>query len=66
MAAAVLANWRHIEWQLLVMWPLDTPEATALQAKADWFRNEYEELIVRAREAGRPEPPPFPTGRPSP
>ena len=61
MAAAILANWRAVEWQILLMGPLDSPEATALQAKADWLRTEYEGLIKRAQEDGRPLPPPFPT-----
>jgi hypothetical protein len=61
MAAAILANWRAVEWQILLMGPLDSPEATALQAKADWLRSEYEGLIKRAQEDGRPQPPPFPT-----
>jgi hypothetical protein len=60
MAAAILANWRAVEWQILLMGQLDSPEAAALQARADWLRTEYEGLIKRAREDGRPQPPPFP------
>jgi hypothetical protein len=60
MAAAILANWRAVEWQILLIGQLDSPEATALQAKADWLRTEYERLIERAQEDGRPLPPPFP------
>lgn len=52
---------RAVEWQVLLMGPLDSPEAVALQAKADWLRNEYEGLIKRAEADGRPIPPPFPT-----
>ena len=61
MAAAILANWRAVEWQILLMGPHDSPDATALRAKADWLRTEYEGLIKRAQEDGRPTPPPFPT-----
>ncbi len=61
MAAAILANWRAVEWQILLIGQPDSPETTALQSKADWLRTEYEDLIKRAQADGRPLPPPFPT-----
>ena len=61
LAAALLANWRDVEWQLMVMFPVDPPEAAGLRAKAHWLRAEYEELTERARDAGAPELPPLPT-----
>jgi hypothetical protein len=61
MAEAILANWRSVEWELLVRFPSDSPETRALQAKADMLRTEYEDVVERARADGKPEPPPFPT-----
>jgi hypothetical protein len=61
MAEAILANWRSIEWELLMTFPFDSPETSALRAKAEFLRSEYEDLVDRARAEGKPEPPPFPT-----
>lgn len=60
MAAAILADWRVVQWELLLA-SAGSPEVAALKAKAEWLRDQYLELTEGARAHGRPEPPPFPT-----
>lgn len=59
LARSVLAQWRDVERALAMEEP-GSPESERLQAEAMRLRDEYRELVVAAREAHRPEPPPFP------
>jgi hypothetical protein len=58
-AEIVIAMWRDVERQLSEAAP-GSAEREALEADASRLRTEYLRLIAAAREAHRPEPPPFP------
>ena len=57
-AQVVLAAWREAERELEHAAP-GSPEQESLIADIERMRTEYRRLIVLAREAHRPEPPPL-------
>ena len=57
-AQVVLAAWREAERDLERAAP-GSPEEESLNADIERMRTEYRRLIVLAREAHRPEPPPL-------
>jgi len=58
-AEVVLAVWREAERRLATVEP-GSVEEEDIVADLARMRNEYQRLIALAREAHRPEPPPFP------
>ena len=60
-AEAVLAAWRAVERELAKL-DRDLPDAKLLEIEAARLREEYAALTEAARDAHRPEPPPWPVG----
>lgn len=58
-AEVVLAVWREAERRLATVEPGSVEEEDIIADLAR-MRDEYQRLIALAREAHRPEPPPFP------
>ena len=59
LAAGILDQWRAVERRLAEP-GLDPDLAEELQAEVTRLRDEYQRLVLEARQAQRPEPPPFP------
>lgn len=63
LAEAVLVDWREAELQI-EQTLASSPEAASLRAVVVDLRDEYQQLIDRARGSGHPVPPPFPAAVP--